>query len=169
MKRISILLSFLVTSASALFAQNLSVKGSVIDFDSAEPMGSASVQIFQISGLVILCVALLFAALIAGRRLITAMCYRRGTPEQKLIMDVEVIRKLLLRNASRDFIDRGLLSDYACLAPDDLRSDLQCVFDTYYRVIYGGGNNPGVSEQENELAREVRERLSHAVSVNRIR
>ena len=50
MKRISILLSFLVTSASALFAQNLSVKGSVIDFDSAEPMGSASVQIFQISG-----------------------------------------------------------------------------------------------------------------------
>ena len=126
-------------------------------------------QIFQISGLVILCVALLFAALIAGRRLITAMCYRRGTPEQKLIMDVEAIRKLLLRNASRDFIDRGLLSDYACLAPDDLRSDLQCVFDTYYRVIYGGGINPGVSEQENELARNIRERLSHTVSVNRIR
>lgn len=134
-----------------------------------ETSANTAVQIFQISGLVILCVALLFAALIAGRRLITAMCYRRGTPEQKLIMDVEVIRKLLLRNASRDFIDRGLLSDYASFAPEDLRSDLQCVFDTYYRVIYGGGNNPGVSEQENELAREVRERLSHAVSVNRIR
>ena len=134
-----------------------------------ETAASPALQLFQISGLVLLCVALLFAALIAGRRLVTAMRYRHGTPEQKLIMDVEMIRKLLRRSASRDFIDRGLLSDYACLAPDDLRSDLQCVFDTYYRVIYGGGINPGVSEQENELARNIRERLSHTVSVNRIR
>ena len=50
MKRIAILLSFLVTSASALLAQNYSVKGSVYDFDSAEPMYPANVQVFQISG-----------------------------------------------------------------------------------------------------------------------
>ena len=130
-----------------------------------ETSANTAVQIFQISGLVILCVALLFAALIAGRRLITAICYRRGTPEQKLIMDVEAIRKLLLRNASRDFIDRGLLSDYTSFAPEDLRSDLQNVFDTYYRVIYGSGSSPGVSERENELARNVRERLKRMLNI----
>ena len=50
MKRISILLALLVTSASALLAQDLSVKGSVYDFDSGEAMFPANVQIFQISG-----------------------------------------------------------------------------------------------------------------------
>jgi len=50
MKRIATLLAFLVTSATVLVAQNLTVKGSVYDFDSAEPMISAAVQVFQISG-----------------------------------------------------------------------------------------------------------------------
>ena len=50
MKRIVTLLAFLATSATVLFAQNLSVKGSVYDFDSAEPMYPANVQIYQISG-----------------------------------------------------------------------------------------------------------------------
>ena len=50
MKRIATLLAFLTTSVTVMFAQNLSVKGSVYDFDSAEPMYPAAVQIFQISG-----------------------------------------------------------------------------------------------------------------------
>ena len=50
MKRIATLLAFLATSATALIAQNLSVKGSVYDFDSAEPLSPAAVQIYQIAG-----------------------------------------------------------------------------------------------------------------------
>ena len=50
MKRIFTLLSILVTSATALFAQNLSIKGSVYDFDSAEPLFPAALQVYQISG-----------------------------------------------------------------------------------------------------------------------
>ena len=50
MKRIATLLAFLATSATALLAQNLSVKGTVYDFDSAEPLSPAAVQIYQISG-----------------------------------------------------------------------------------------------------------------------
>ena len=50
MKRIATLFAFLVTSATTLLAQNLSIKGSVYDFDSAEPMYPAAVQVFQISG-----------------------------------------------------------------------------------------------------------------------
>ena len=126
-----------------------------------ETAASPALQLFQISGLVILCVALLLAALIAGSRLIASMRYRHGTPEKKLIMDVEMIRKLLRRSAPECFNDRGFLSDYVGLAPDDLRPDLQNVFDTYYRVIYGNGWGPAVSDRENELARMVRERLKH--------
>ena len=52
------------------------------------------------------------------------------------------------------------------LAPEDLRPDLQRVFDTYYRVIYGNGSEPPVSEQENALAGKVREKLSHSASAS---
>ena len=50
MKRIATLLAFLATSATVLLAQNLSVKGTVYDFDSAEPLYPANVQISQVSG-----------------------------------------------------------------------------------------------------------------------
>ena len=50
MKRIAILLAFLATSATVLVAQNLSVKGTVYDFDTAEPLYPANVQISQVSG-----------------------------------------------------------------------------------------------------------------------
>ena len=45
MKRIAILLAFLATSATALLAQNLSVKGTVYDFDSGDVLSPAAVQI----------------------------------------------------------------------------------------------------------------------------
>ena len=115
---------------------------------------------------VIVSIALLLAALIAGRCLLALMRYKFGTPEKKLLMDVEMIRKLLRRCAPADFSDRGLLSDYVSLAPEDLRPDLQRVFDTYYRVIYGNGSEPPVSEQENALAGKVREKLSHSASAS---
>ena len=133
---------------------------STADINSEEDTSAnTAVQLFKLSGPVILCIALLLAALIACRRLIYVICYKYGTPEKKLLMDVEMIRKLLRRSASEGFIDRGLLSDYVSLAPEDLRPDLQCVFDTYYRIVYGGSTDPGVSDRENELARKVRERL----------
>ena len=50
MKRIATLLAFLATSATVLLAQNLSVKGTVYDYDTADPLSPAAVQIYQISG-----------------------------------------------------------------------------------------------------------------------
>ena len=50
------------------------------------------------------------------------------------------------------------------LVPEDLIDDVQSVFHTYYRVIYGNqdtsGGQAGVTPQENELARRVAELLS---------
>ena len=50
MKRIATLFAFLVTSATVLVAQDLSVKGSVYDYENGDAMYPANVQIFQVSG-----------------------------------------------------------------------------------------------------------------------
>ena len=50
MKRIATLLAFLATSATVLLAQNLSVKGTVYDYDTGDELSPAAVQIYQIAG-----------------------------------------------------------------------------------------------------------------------
>ena len=50
MKKIVTLLMLLATSASALMAQNLTVKGSVYDYDSGEALFPAAVQVIQVAG-----------------------------------------------------------------------------------------------------------------------
>ncbi|MDO4805430.1 MAG: transglutaminase-like domain-containing protein, partial [Lachnospiraceae bacterium] len=106
-----------------------------------------------VSGILVLVFVLVMGALIARR-----MRYRLGTPEERLQMDVGMIRKILLRRAGEGFTDRGLLSDYVELAPEDFRPDIRRVFGAYYRIVYGDGET-GVLDEENELARQVRERL----------
>jgi len=51
------------------------------------------------------------------------------------------------------------MSDYVDRAPEEIRDDLREVFRTYYRVVYGNAGSDGVTAQENEAARRVRERL----------
>jgi hypothetical protein len=85
--------------------------------------------------------------------------YSRGTPEQKLLMDVAAIRKSI-KKRSGAFTDRGIMSDYVDRAPEEMRDDLREVFRAYYRVIYGNSEGAGVTARENEAARRVRERLS---------
>ena len=50
MKRFATLLALLVTSATLAFSQSFSIKGSVYDFDTAEELFPANVQVYQISG-----------------------------------------------------------------------------------------------------------------------
>jgi len=50
MKRISTLIAVLIASVSSLMAQNLEIKGTVYDFDSAEPLYPANIQVFSIAG-----------------------------------------------------------------------------------------------------------------------
>ena len=86
--------------------------------------------------------------------------YLRAAPEKKLAMDVDMIKKGIRRQSAEDFADRGLLSDYIARAPETLRPDIQKVFNTYYRVVYGSS---AVSTEENELAASVREQLHTAM------
>ena len=114
-------------------------------------------RILRIALPVALSVLLLLAILIAGTGAISRIRYNHASPNKKLQMDVEMIKKAIRRQASEDFTDRGLLTDYLDQAPEALRPDIKKVFDIYYRVLYGNSN---ATAQENEFARQIRERLS---------
>ncbi len=133
------------------------------DDSEAMPMHPVE-QFMRIAGPVVLSILVLLVLLFAGSRLIVLVRYRLASPEKKLIMDVEMIRKCLRRQAPDGFVDRGILSDYISLVPEDLIDDVQSVFHTYYRVIYGNQDTSdgqaSVTPQENELARRVAELLS---------
>ena len=143
----------------------------------ADPAGNPAYRFIRIAVPVILSIVALAAVLILGSFAAVKMRYIRGTPEQKLIMDVEMIKKGIRRKSSEDIPDRGLLSDYAARAPEALRDDIQRVFSVYYRIVYGNDSvnrnssvndnrsvngdirSPGVTPEENELAKSLREQL----------
>ena len=110
---------------------------------------------------IIISIAATLVILIAGATVIGKLRYVRGTPEKRLIMDVEMIKKRIHRQSEEKFDDRGLLSDYIERAPLELQSDLKRVFGAYYRIIYGNDAENSVSAEENELAKRLREQLNH--------
>lgn len=123
---------------------------------SSAPLAS---RVFKIALPVFLSTALLIAALIFGSTVIMKLRYRYGTPEKKLKMDVEMIKKNIRQRSPERFTDRGLLSGYTDRAPEELRPDIQKVFNVYYRIVYGNESSPGVSAEENAFAQNLREEL----------
>ncbi len=103
-------------------------------------------------------IILLLLLLIFGTRLIRELKYARGTNERKLIMDVEQIKKSIMKLSKDGFEDRGLLSDYEKRTPGELRSDAGRVFASYYRLNYARGAE-GITDEESRLAKELREKL----------
>ena len=128
--------------------------------ESADALASLLVRVVLP---LVLSVFILLAALVIGVRVISRLRYSRGTPEQKLLMDVAAIKRSI-KKSSESFAERGLMSDYVDRAPEEIRDDLREVFRTYYRVIYGNAESDGVTAQENEAARRVRERLGEKKS-----
>ena len=123
-----------------------------------EPADALAPLLVRVVLPLVLSVFILLAALVIGARMVSRLRYSRGTPEQKLLMDVAAIRRSI-KKSSEGFADRGLMSDYIDRVPEEIRDDLREVFRTYYRVIYGNTEGAGVTAQENEVARRVRERL----------
>ena len=106
---------------------------------------------------ILLCIAGILIALILYMTVFDKLRYMRATPEKKLVMDVEMIKKSILRQSEEKFNDRGLLMGYVGRVPPEMRTDLKRVFDVYYRITYGAEADGHVSPEENELARRLRE------------
>ena len=75
------------------------------------------------------------------------------------LTDVEQIKRVLIKRSGNNLKDRGLLSEFKEAAPEELREDLGKVFDVFYRVVYGTGDNTAPTPEENALASEMRKKL----------
>lgn len=133
------------------------------ELPSAQPVPEAEVkaqsQIYvtlNVIALVALSVIAILLIIIIGNKLIRHILYIRGTDAQKLKMDVDQIKKEIIYSAEVPIPDRGLLSDYLVVAPDELKNDIQVVFDAYYRIIYGNFIGNEITEDELAVAKNVR-------------
>ncbi len=131
-------------------------------FDPALPIDSEQIYeadtpaIMKVVWPVLFCIAGILIALVFYMTVFGKLRYMRATPEKKFVMDVEMIKKAILRQSEEKFIDRGLLMDYVGRVPSEMRPDLKKVFDVYYRITYGAEADGHVSPDENELARNLR-------------
>lgn len=134
-----------------------STSDSALPIDSEQINEAGAPAIMKVVWPILFCIAGILIVLILYMTVFGKIRYMRATPEKKLMMDVEMIKKAILRQSEEKFIDRGLLMDYVGRVPSEMRPDLKKVFDVYYRITYGAEANGHVSPDENELARRLRE------------
>lgn len=130
-----------------------------VEETTEETYQSISIQLFKIIGIVVLSIIVLILLIIVITNLIKMIVYKLASPEQKIRIDVGLIKEQLCRKSEEKISDRGLISDYLKLVPEEKREELQKVFDVFYRVEYGDLKNHPVTAEENIKAREVLDSL----------
>ncbi|MBQ4288685.1 MAG: transglutaminase domain-containing protein, partial [Clostridia bacterium] len=109
-------------------------------FDESMEAGSAennTRKILVIAGIVTLSIAVLFALIIIINLITRKLRYKYGTPQQKLCINVEELKRLIRKKSGENFRERGLLSDYVKRAPDEYQADIEKVFMAFYALEYG--------------------------------
>jgi hypothetical protein len=102
---------------------------------------------------------LLALLLVTGTKLYRYLRYRLASPTQQLLMDVDIIKKNLIRLSGQNLCDRGLLSDYEVLAPPEVRDDVSKVFSTSYRLMYAADIASPPTPEELTLAKDLSQKL----------
>jgi hypothetical protein len=108
---------------------------------------------------VILTLLVLIGLAILITMLIKAIKYKRASNEDKIKIDVENIKRELIKQSKSNFDDRGFLSDYLKLAPEELATDISDTFDLYYKLIYSGEKEKLIRPEDAIKARDVYSRL----------
>jgi transglutaminase-like putative cysteine protease len=107
----------------------------------------------------VLSAILLALLLIGGTKLYLYLRYRLASPTQQLLMDVDLIKKNLVRLSKKNISDRGLLSDFEVLAPSELSGDVTSVFSTANRLLYAGNTANTPTTEESARAKSLRQKL----------
>ncbi len=105
----------------------------------------------------------LLVVLLLGTRAISSIRYGIASPDKKLEIDVNRIKRLIRKKAEDDFVDRGLFSDYVKRIPSEFQAQAKEVFDAYYRLIYGGDGALPITEKDVMKARELFGALSRKI------
>ena len=112
---------------------------------------TASYQLLKIIGVVVFSIALLIILIMVFAKMYRRIHYKLASPEEKIRIDVGLIKEQLCKRAEGKISDRGLISDYLKLVPEEKKEVLQKVFDVFYRVEYGDLKNHPVTVEENAL------------------
>ena len=110
-------------------------------------------HIFTIVGIVLGSIVLLIALIIFGTILIRKLRYHFADDSQRVKMDVEQIKKILMKNKNDD---RGLLYDYLLYAPAEERDSLKKAFDLYYKSVYATGSAAFITAEDSLFVRDVK-------------
>ncbi len=102
-----------------------------------ETYQNEGLQLLKIVGIVILSIILLILIILGVAALTRRIIYRLASPEKKIKMDVAMTKATLIKKYGNDFNDRGLLSDYVKLAPEEEQEEIKKLFETYYKIVYG--------------------------------
>ena len=130
-----------------------------VEETQTEAYQAASYQLFKIIGIVVLSIIALILLIIVITNLVKGIVYKYASPEQKIKIDVGLIKESLLRQSQGKLSDRGLLSDYIAVAPKEIQDDVRRTFEAYYRIIYGDISTHPISQEEGIIAKEVRDSL----------
>ena len=110
-------------------------------------------HIFTIVGIVLGSIVLLIALIIFGTILIRKLRYHFADDSQRVKMDVEQIKKILVKHRTDD---RGLLYDYLLYAPAEERDSLKKAFDLYYKSVYATGSAASITAEDSLFVRDVK-------------
>ena len=125
----------------------------LIVFDIVIPVGLSIIAILLI--------------VIIGNSGIRYIIYKRGSNAKKLQIDVEHIKKEINISTGNNISDRGLLFDYLDASEEDLKNDMQQIFDAYYRLIYGNSTAETITDEEVACAHTIRGELVRRRKLNK--
>ncbi len=127
--------------------------------ESVEGSQENGVLVFiKIVGIVLFVIVILVLVIIGITWEIKRIKYKKGTPGQKLAIDVDAIKKRISLLSEKEFNDRGIMSDYIVNAPEEFQDELFRVFSSYYRLVYG--NDKEISIMESQEAANLRAELN---------
>ncbi len=121
-----------VPAENATVAESDAVTAESITKDKA----ATRMKLLKIAVPVLASITVLLLIVILGRILGRKIIYRFASPEKRLKMDVEDIKRDLLKHTDKEFHDRGLLYDYLDIAPEEQKIDIKQTFDLYYKSVY---------------------------------
>jgi hypothetical protein len=99
-----------------------------------------------------------------GGRLLHAIRYKKADPTGRVFMDVEDILQLIRIKSGDSIPDRGILSDYHPVIPDEFKAEAIDIFNVYYKLKYSVGN---ATPAEENAARDLHNRLKKSISGSR--
>ena len=108
---------------------------------------------------VIITIVALIGIAIGITALIRAIRYKRASNSEKLKIDVENIKREIIKQSTLKLEDRGLLSDYLSIAPEDIVPEIKETFNLYYRLIYSGSSETTITHEDTVKALDVYRRL----------